>query len=504
VFLRAVTLLICFQLTLSQRIFAQQFLTTKQQTSIQPQINVGADDWPDYTAADGSGIYFNLLKKIYPEYKINFVIKGLDQSFVDFTQQKLDLVVGVYKHELNNALFPQWYLDTEFPLLAFYNKKSRHITKASDLIPLKPAWLSSYAFENFLPGTLAPIKVDFVDDGFDLIMQNKADFFIDYAYNIPKNLINKLHSIELLPAQHVYVAFQHNQNGRKLAKEFDLKMASLRNSGKLAELYGKNYFDSDLSNYVINKQKIVIYTNSVSLLNQQSIKNEKISESQTLRLMFNLLKGYEIEFKSFNNISKMYQLSKQSNVCFSDLIKTKKREENFVISQPFSMFLGLRLYSEKPISSSSSSINLETLLNSNRALKLGTVSGRSYGNNIDNTLAQIQSFQLIKSPVNIETLFKQFAKKRFDFLIEYPSFKAKNWSQSQKDTLYSYNIEGADKVVLGYMMCSKSPLGVNFIEDFNNVLEKFYHSGYFFNAQYQRVLPENKAMFIQYFNETFN
>lgn len=502
-FLIAVTLLICFQLTLSQRVFAQQFITTKQQASIQPQINVGADDWPDYTAADGSGVYFNLLKEIYPEYKINFVIKALDQSLIDFDQQKLDLVIGVYKHELNNVLFPQWFLDTEFPLLAFYNKKSRHITKASDLIPLQPAWLSSYAFENFLSSTLAPIKVEFVDDGFELIMQNKTDFFIDYAYNIPKKLINKIDSIELLPAQHVYVAFQHNQNGRKLAKEFDLKMASLRNSGKLAEIYGKNYFDTDLSNYVINKQKIVIYTNSVSLLNQQDMKNEEGGEIQTLRLIFNMLKGYEIEFKPFNNIAKMYQLSTQSNVCFSDLIKTKKREQNFVISQPFSMFLGLKLYSEKAISSSSS-INLATLLNSNRALKLGTVSGRSYGSNIDKTLTQIQSFQLIKSPVDIETLFKQFAKKRFDFLIEYPSFKAKNWSKTSKKTLYSYNIDGADKVVLGHMMCSKSPLGVAFIEDFNNVLEKFYHSGYFFNAQYQRVLPENKAIFIQYFNETFN
>jgi len=444
-----------------------------------------------------------LLKAIYPDYKINFKITPLTQSFTDFEQQKLDLVVGVYKYELKKALFSRWYVDTEFPLLAFYEKKSPRINVASDLIPLRPAWLDSYHFENFLPGKLAPIKVHYVDDGFDLITQKKADFFIDYAYNVPKKLINKLSSIELLPAQHVYVAFQHNQNGRKLAREFDLKMAILRSSGALAKLYGKNYIDSDLNNYVINKKRIIIYTNSVSLLHLQSTKSGTIDEGQALRFIFNLLKGYTIEFRSFNNIAEIYQHPEQDNVCFTDLIKTPKRIQNFVISKPFSLFLGLRLYSEKRIESPSR-LNLAELLKDNRSLKLGTVSGRSYGKNIDEMLTKINSFQLIQSPVDIETLFKQFAKKRFDFLIEYPSFTAINWSKAKKESLYSYKIDGANDVILGHMMCSKSPLATKFIKEFDLILEKFYRSGYFFNAQYQRVLPENKAMFIHYFNETFN
>ena len=499
----ALRLLLIYLITLSQQVFAEQLPSATKNISMQQHLTVGADDWPDYAAVDGSGIYFTLIKEIFPDYKIDYKIKPLNETFNDFKQQKLDIVVGAYKHELNKALYPQWFLDTEYPLLAFYNKKSPNITSASDLISLKPAWLSTYDFAKLIPGKLAPIKVSSVDAGFDLITHNKADFFIDYPYNIPKKLLNKLDSIEILPPQHVYAAFQHNQNGRKLAREFDLKMASLRSTGRLAHLFDKAYAATDLGNYVIDKEKIIIYTNSVSLLNEQSRQNQKIDESTTLRFIFNLLKGYKVEYRPFNNISEIYQHPEEDNVCFSDLIITPKREKNFTISKPFSLFLGLRLYSEKPISTSSS-VNLEALLNSNRTLKLGTVSGRSYGNNIDDILSKIKSFQLIKSPVDIETLFKQFAKKRFDLLIEYPSFKAKNWSQEAKEKLYSYNIEGADNAILGHMMCSKSEKGQKFVEKFNLVLEKFYRSGYFFNAQYQRILPENKEMFIHYFNETFN
>jgi len=136
-------------------------------------------------------------------------------------------------------------------------------------------------------------------------------------------------------------------------------------------------------------------------------------------------------------------------------------------------------------------------------LRLGTVSGRSYGTKLDNILAQVNSEKLIQSPVDIKTLFKQFNQQRFNLLIEYPLFQQSYALQGLSEKLYSYDIAGADEYILGRMMCTKSSVGKKFIEDFDQLLVSFYHSVYFFNAQYQRVLPENKAKFIQYFNKNF-
>lgn len=468
----------------------------------QQQITIGADYWIDYTAEDGSGIYFKLFKKIYPDAKIKFKIQPLSKSITDFNAHKLDIIVGVYKYELSQAFFPQWYLDTEYPVLAFYDTKHVQINHLSDLVTLKPAWPDWYKFTKFLPNQQKPLIVKSLSAGFNALKHQQADIFIEYAYKLPTKIGDSITSVEILPAQHVYVAFQHNQFGRKLAQIFDLKMLELRQKGELAQLYGDEYLHSDLDNYVSKRQKITIYTNSVSLLNSNNVEQKKVNAGQKLRFIFNLLNGYQIEFKSFNNIAQMYQQGLADNVCFSDLIKNEKRVNKFYISKPLSLFIGQKLYSEIPLVMKEP-INIQHLLKSNNQLRLGTVSGRSYGTKLDNILAQVNSEKLIQSPVDIKTLFKQFNQQRFNLLIEYPLFQQSYALQGLSEKLYSYDIEGADEYILGRMMCTKSSVGKKFIEDFDQLLVSFYHSVYFFNAQYQRVLPENKAKFIQYFNKNF-
>lgn len=470
------------------------------QVFAQAQITVGAEQRIDFTSADGKGVYFELLKKIYPDKHINFKIQSLNQSIEDFQQQKLDIIVGVDKYELTNALFPQWYLDTEYPVLAFYQKQYTTINYQSDLINLKPSWPDWYKFTKFIPSKKNPLVVTSLQAGFQALAQQKADVFIEYAHNLPANVGDKIASVEILPSQHIYVAFQHNQFGRKLAQRFDQQMESLRKKGELSKLFGREYQHSELANYITNKKKMVIYTNSVSLLNNVPTQN-KADEGQSLRFIFNLLNGYQITFKSFKNIDQMYQHKNQINACFTDLIKTPKRDKLFVASKALSLFLGFKLYSEQPLTIKEP-IDLALLLKSDHQYRLGTVSGRSYGRYLDDLLNTVSDDQLLQSPVDIKTLFKQFNKKRFNLLIEYPPLKAINWEQ-QKKSLYSYQIKGAEKFILGHVMCAKSPLGVKFNKDFNLILEKFYHTSYFFNAQYQRVLPENKTKFIQYFNEIF-
>jgi len=472
----------------------------------QQQITVGADDWIDYTAADGGGIYFELLKKVYPDLNITFKIQPLNKSIADFNAQKLDVIVGVYKHELTHALFPQWYLDTEYPLHAFYNKKMHTIDKLSDLIALKPAWPSWYSFKHFLPSVQQPLVVKSLTEGFDALKKNQTDIFIEYDYNLPENIPASIASVKVLPAQHLYVAFQHNQFGRKLIKTFDQQMLSLRKQGFLAKLYGEQYPHTGLGEYVVNKQKITIYTNSVSLLSQpylvKSNTKKEVNEGQTLALLFNSLNGYQIEFKPFKNIAKMYQQGLGDNACFSDLINTPKRSKEFWVSKPLSLFLGQKLYSNVPLKVKEP-IDLQALLNDQPQKRLGTINGRNYGQQLDTILTKISRKQLIQSPVDIKTLFKQFKRNRFNLIIEYPLFEQYYNQNGHNKSLFSYSIAGADDYILGHMMCVKSAVGKHFIEQFNQLIERYSQSVYFFNAQYQRVPAGNKAKFIQYFQQTF-
>ena len=53
------------------------------------------------------------------------------------------------------------------------------------------------------------------------------------------------------------------------------------------------------------------------------------------------------------------------------------------------------------------------------------------------------------------------------------------------------------------MMCNKSALNKEFLDDLNQYLEQLYQSVIFFDTQYRKVLSEDREKFIHYFNQIF-
>jgi len=163
----------------------------------------------------------------------------------------------------------------------------------------------------------------------------------------------------------------------------------------------------------------------------------------------------------------------------------------------------LQLYSTEKLNTTSP-VKLDELLRSDSKLLLGTVNGRSYGSNLDQILREDSQAKIVSVPSNLSTIFRQLSKKRFNLLIEYPSEKKRFWPQSSATKLYSYNLSGASDYIIGYMMCNKSALNTEFINDLNQYLEKLYRSVVFFDTQYRKVLSEDREKFIHYFNQIFD
>ena len=468
------------------------------------QISVGADEWRGYTHADGSGIYFELLNKIYPEYQLQFKLDSFNRALTKFEQKNLDIIIGVYKEDLQHALFPNWYLDTEYPIKAFYDKKRFSINKLSDLSTLTTSWLRGYAFDRYLPKLTNSYLVDDVKLGFKLLANKRIDAFIDYSYNLPEEYQQAFSSFEVLPSRHVYIAFQRNKHGKKLALQFDQKMTELRHSGELERLFTTDYQRSGLADFNPIKNALLIYTDEANLLTEQH-SNELILEpglNQILNLAFDSLDDYRFTFKLINDFSKIYAFKNSDNVCFTDMIKTKQRQENFIFSEPFSLYLGLHLYSKIAFPPQEIT-SLKQLLATNKQLNLGIISGRSYGEDLDQQLKHIDSTQLYQLPVETGTALKQLNNDRFQLLIEYPSEIGFYWPQISSEPINSAIIPAAEAYILGHMMCAESNKTSTFLRDFNLSLQKLYPTQAFFQAQLQAVTKDNKTEFTRYFNQVF-
>ncbi len=465
---------------------------------------VGAAEWGDVTESDGSGIYFQLLNRIYGKENLHIKLDTYNRNIKSFNEKKLDLIVGVFREDINEAILPHWFLDVDEPILAFYQAKHTKINELSDLDKYSNSWIRGYHFERFLLNAKHQYLVNSTTDGFNLLAHNRTDTFIDYLYNVPEELANSFAHFEILPARHLYVAFQNNEHGKALAKQFDNAMAELRKTGELAEIYGDLYAKSTLASFNDYKEKMLILTDEINLI--KGYKNGNITFNDTLnrslRLIFNQLDEYIIEFQLVENFSNISRFKDSENVCISDMLKTPAREQDFIFSQPSSLYLGLQLYSKTALINNHGEINLLTLFQ-NAEHQLGVVQGRSYGVYIDQFIAQLSPEQAIGIPVKLDRIAAGFANNRFDLLIEYPQDINLHWQQISQEPLFTYNIENATQYNVGHMMCSNTKTNAEFIKKFNTIVNTLAKNGELLEVLSSSVPLNNKPQFREYFKDVF-
>lgn len=471
------------------------------------KIRVGSDAWAEVTEKDGSGIYFKVLKEIYGAENIEIKIESYHRSLKSFDDQKLDILVGIFREDVKHAILPKWYIDTDDPIIVFYRAEDEEKVSINNLTNLTNSWMRGFHFERFIAETPNPYLVNSANEGFTLLANKRIDTFIDYHSNVPVELARKFKHFELLPSRHLYVAFQKNQHGQKLASLYDQKMSELRKSGRLKALYADLYKKSELATFQEHKEKMIILTDEVNLLRGQKaqIQESNHTLSNNVNLLFDQLNDYDFEFKMVKNYSNINQNADQENLCYCDMLKTEEREKHFQFSDPFALYLGLQIYSKTPLpTNDNNQVNLQRLLAENQNHKLGRVLGRSFGEEIDRKLNNLTRKQVVEIPAKLDSILAIFNHNRFDYLIEYPQYINLHWPNISSQKLYSYPIEGGKLYSVGYMMCTKTETNDMFIARFNQSIEKLGRSGALLNVLSSEVNKEQQIEFKRYFKEVFS
>ena len=470
------------------------------------KIKITTDAWQDVTEKDGSGIYLNVLKEIYGTDNIEINIESYHRSLKSFEENNVDIVLGVFREDVQQAILPKWYIDTDEPIYVFYRPEHEQMIHINNLSDFTNSWVRGFHFERFFDGDFNAYKVNTANEGFKLLANKRIDTFIDYLSNVPPGLNEKFRYFELLPSRRLYIAFQKNQYGQNLANIFDEKMSELRRSGKLKELYGTLYHKSELALFQENKEKMIILTDEVNLI--RGSKNNKSTQNQTLNtslnMLFDQLDEYEVEFKLVKDYANIEQNKDQENLCYTDMLKTPERLRHYQFSSPFSLYLGLQLYSKTPLpTDDDNQVNLVTLLAENQEKKLGFVAGRSFNEALDKQIATINKNQLIEIPIKLNRSLAIFNHDRFNYLIEYPQYVDLHWPNISSQTLFAYPIKGGKRYSVGHMMCTKTTINNIFIKQFNENVERLVKSGSLYNVLTSEISNDKHAKFKRYFQEVF-
>lgn len=466
----------------------------------QAKIVVGVTVWDGYSNADETGKYIELVKRIYPDEELAFQFTSYNRMTKLFGQNGFDLVIGVAREDVPQGHFPKWRLDIDYPVKAFYLKSRKDIKHLSDLENLTLSWLQGYDFDKYISYSHKSYLVNTIEKGFRLLMNGRIDSFIDFEYNIHKEYSGKLHSLELLPARPIYLAFSDTKRGKTLALIYDREMLKLRDSGELKKLYTDDYEHAGFAHFQVNKPTIIIKTDDANLHRAKGAENLHSLEAGLYRLILSQLTQFNIEFVKIDSHSVDNLLTEQQ--CFANKIYTLTRAEQYYFSKPFALYTGARLFSMKPLEVEQE-IELADFIKSSN-LHIGVTPSLLYSAPLMKELEQLPHTNIVEASIDVFAQLKELKAGKFDVKLAYPADVNSHWQFIGEQMPYSYSIKGMPPFAIGHVMCHQDEINQQFIEQLNRVLETLYQSQAYYNLLRQAAIGTSDSDFEQYFRTGFN
>ena len=204
-------------------------------------INLVTEQWPGHTNPDGTGLAFDLLRKVYEPagVKLNYRIVPYTRSIGLVQRGEADAFIGAYANEVPQVLFPRWHYDADqINALGLIDKP---VPTLETLGRYRLSWARGYSYQKYLPNVREFREVHRRGGILAMLDRGHADFFIDASTEVEDVLTgtdNPLgYRITPLIRLPLYVGFVDDAHGRELAAIYDRRLQELVRSGALRPLF---------------------------------------------------------------------------------------------------------------------------------------------------------------------------------------------------------------------------------------------------------------------------
>lgn len=172
----------------------------------------------------------------------------------------------------------------------------------------------------------------------------------------------------------------------------------------------------------------------------------------------------QIQPMQLSDLRTWQMLKQPGNYCALSKIRTPQREQFLYFARlPTTIYPPLQLISARQLGQPP--VDLAVLLQQQPELKIGVISGRSYGAGLDRLIAQHPTqFFLRSGNEAAQSLALMLSKKRLDAVLEFAAITLRSL-QNVPDAPKLYTHELTDQpLVRGYLACNKSELGLQMIQ----------------------------------------
>ncbi|WAB98650.1 MULTISPECIES: ABC transporter substrate-binding protein [Pseudomonas] len=205
------------------------------------QVHLVSEEWLDYTNADGTGVAWDVLRKVFEPAGVKVVAKSAPYSrAVGLVKRgEADAWVGSYKDENEDNLYPRWHFDMDH--IYALGLASKPVPTLDTVGQYRLAWVRGYDYGSYLPNVKEAREIQRREGILPMLEHDRVDFYIDALTEVDY-VLGQTSQPERFRRTHVaelplYLAFARNEHGKALSELFDRRMAELVRSGELKPIF---------------------------------------------------------------------------------------------------------------------------------------------------------------------------------------------------------------------------------------------------------------------------
>lgn len=206
------------------------------------EIRIASEVWLHYTARDGSGLAWDLLRQVFGPEGVQVRTQSVPYTrSIGLVQRgEADAWIGSYLNEIRSGVvYPRWNYDAD--QICALGLVDQPAVRLDNLADFHVAWMRGYGYERYLPNLSYFQEIQRRDGILSMLLLKHADLFIDARPEIDELLAGakdrEAFRITCLTHLPLYVGFADTARGRALAALFDRRMTVLVASGELRPVF---------------------------------------------------------------------------------------------------------------------------------------------------------------------------------------------------------------------------------------------------------------------------
>ena len=211
-------------------------------------ISVVAPEWEGFTNADGTGLYWEVLKAIYEPagVKVKTANVPWNRAMKMVTKYRVyNAIAGEYKDSEEDLIFPDYAIDVEYLSVLSLASNKLPWDGLSSLTGKRVGWIKDYELITADQRDFELVEYRETEQGLELLQQGKIDYLIDEwdevaaAVAVRKEDMTLYQMGEMPEGTDIYVGFANTPLSEVLISIYNERVPELIRQKKLQPLYEK-------------------------------------------------------------------------------------------------------------------------------------------------------------------------------------------------------------------------------------------------------------------------